>query len=406
MRTIDLALKDLRQISRDRRSLLFLIVMPVVFTFFFGLVFTKSPDSSDNRLQVGIVNLDPDGSLSKTLLEMLNSSATVRPVLVEERDGAALDAKILKGDLAAGLVIPAGYSGSSLNGGDPKLEMIINEETDDGQTVRRALQTTIARVTGITQTALLSSRAYEAANGAFASTAERQSYLEEAVESASRAWANAPLSLKAVDAAAKTDDPLSVNPYNQFSPGMIVQFAIFGLIQVAMIMVLERKNGAMSRLLTTPMKKAELIGGHILGMFVVFFLQQLILVVFGQLVLKVDYFRALGGTLLVMVALSLFVASLGLLISTLVKTEDQVVMWAMMAMFIFSALGGAWFSLEMVGKAFSTIGHLMPSAWAIEGFQNIIMRGLGIKSVLMPVGIILAYTLAFFGISIWRFKFE
>ena len=96
MRTIDLALKDLRQISRDRRSLLFLIVMPVVFTFFFGLVFTKSPDSSDNRLQVGIVNQDPDGSLSKTLLEMLNSSATVRPVLVEERDGAPWMRKSLR----------------------------------------------------------------------------------------------------------------------------------------------------------------------------------------------------------------------------------------------------------------------------------------------------------------------
>src|SRR4051812_26241495 len=109
MRTIDLALKDLRQISRDRRSLLFLIVMPVIFTFFFGMVFTKSPDSSDNRLQVGVVNLDPDGSLSKTLLDMLNSSETVRPVLIEEQDGPAMDGKILKGDLAAGLVIPAGY---------------------------------------------------------------------------------------------------------------------------------------------------------------------------------------------------------------------------------------------------------------------------------------------------------
>ena len=107
-----------------------------------------------------------------------------------------------------------------------------------------------------------------------------------------------------------------------------------------------------------------------------------------------------------MVALSLFVASLGLLISALVKTEDQVILWAMMAMFIFSALGGSWFSLEMVGKAFSTIGHLTPTAWAMDGFQNIIMRGLGIESVLMPVGIILAYTLAFFGIAIWRFKFE
>jgi ABC-2 type transport system permease protein len=100
------------------------------------------------------------------------------------------------------------------------------------------------------------------------------------------------------------------------------------------------------------------------------------------------------------------VAALGLLVSSLAKKEEQVIMGSMIAMFLFSALGGAWFSLEMVGKTFSTIGHLMPSAWAIDGYQNIIMRGLGFNSVLLPVAIILAYALAFFGIAIWRFRYE
>ena len=72
----------------------------------------------------------------------------------------------------------------------------------------------------------------------------------------------------------------------------------------------------------------------------------------------------------------------------------------------FAALGGAWFSLEMVGKTFATIGHLTPTAWAIDGFQNIIMRGQGLESVLLPVGIILAYSGVFFGLAIWKFKFE
>lgn len=60
----------------------------------------------------------------------------------------------------------------------------------------------------------------------------------------------------------------------------------------------------------------------------------------------------------------------------------------------------------MAGKAFSAIGHLMPSTWAMDGFQNIVMRGLGFSSVLIPAGLLMVYTLAFFGLALWRFKFK
>jgi hypothetical protein len=54
------------------------------------------------------------------------------------------------------------------------------------------------------------------------------------------------------------------------------------------------------------------------------------------------------------------------------SAEEQVIMLSMAAMFLFSALGGAWFPLEVAGAPFSTIGHLTPAAWAMDGFQNII----------------------------------
>jgi ABC-2 type transport system permease protein len=126
----------------------------------------------------------------------------------------------------------------------------------------------------------------------------------------------------------------------------------------------------------------------------------------GQFLLGVNYLSAPLGVLLVMAALALWTASLGLLISALVKGEEQVVIWAMIAMFLFSALGGAWFPLEFAGKAFSTIGHLTPTAWAMDGFQNIVLRGNGSGSALLPAGIVLAYAVGFFGLAVWRFRFE
>ncbi len=141
-------------------------------------------------------------------------------------------------------------------------------------------------------------------------------------------------------------------------------------------------------------------------MFVVVFLQELVLVLLGQFAFAVPYLRSPGGTLLMMMALALWAASLGLLIGAAVRREEQVVMYSLIAMFIFSALGGAWFPLAMAGPAFSTLGHLLPTAWAVDGFQNIVLRGQGLAGVLLPAGVVGAYAVLFYALALWRFRFE
>ena len=126
--------------------------------------------------------------------------------------------------------------------------------------------------------------------------------------------------------------------------------------------------------------------------------------VFGQLALGVDYLREPLGTLLVSVTLGLWVASLGLLIGVLAKSDDQVILFSMLAMFLFSALGGTWFPLEAAGGAFAAIGRLMPSAWAMTGLQNMLIRGLDSASTLLPAGILFTYAAGFFALAVWRFR--
>lgn len=46
----------------------------------------------------------------------------------------------------------------------------------------------------------------------------------------------------------------------------------------------------------------------------------------------------------------------------------------------------------------------MPSAWAMNGFQNILIRGLGLESAWLPVGILAAYALLFFVMAVWQFR--
>ena len=93
----------------------------------------------------------------------------------------------------------------------------------------------------------------------------------------------------------------------------------------------------------------------------------------------------------------------GLLIGIVAKGDDQVILFSMLAMFVFSALGGAWFPIEASGGWFAIVSKLMPSAWAMTGFQNILIRGLGLESIWLPAGVLCAYAIGFFLLAVWRF---
>jgi ABC-2 type transport system permease protein len=160
------------------------------------------------------------------------------------------------------------------------------------------------------------------------------------------------------------------------------------------------------RLLTTPIRRYEILVGHYLAMVVMIFTQFASLIVFAQVFLDVPYFSAPLATILVALSTAAFAAAMGLLISTLAKTAEQVVVFSLVPMFILSGLGGAWVPLEFTGEAFQKIAYLTPLAWSTTAFKNIIERGQGLESVLMPVAIISGFAVVAFGLAVWRFKFE
>ncbi len=186
----------------------------------------------------------------------------------------------------------------------------------------------------------------------------------------------------------------------------MLQFAIAGLIGAAEILLSERESRALQRLLTTAISRTEILAGHFLAMFVMVFVPFVILIGFGQLFLRVDYLSAPLATLLMAVVTALFVASMGLLIGALVKSPEQAHAFALIPMFVLAGLGGLWVPLEFTGETFRTIGHLTPLAWAMDGFENIVVRGLGLDSVLLAAAVLLAFTVAVFGLAAQRFKFE
>lgn len=396
MQIIELALKDLRQILRDRRTFIFLLLMPIAFTFFFGWVFGDA-GAEDQRLPVGLVVDDSNNYIAQGILAMIENSRVIRP-----QDIAVAEANnlIQSQEIAGAIVIPSGLEINGLVEGSDSLTLYFNPASPAGQSVSTALNQIVDRLRAAAKAAAMSLEQISLLDGP---PADPDAYLQEAFRMGLDAWEAPPISIQSDEQDGSGEE---INAYTQSSPGMIVQFAIFGLTQTAAVLVLERNSGALRRLMASPIPKAGIILGHVLSMFLITFLQLLLLVVFGEIAFKLGYFNQLPGTLMVAACLALWSASLGLLVSAISKTQEHVILYGMIAMFLFSGLGGAWFPLEITGETFSAIGHLMPSAWAMEGFQNLILRGMGFESVITPVLVLIGYTIAFLVIAIWRFRFE
>lgn len=402
MRIIDIAWKDLRQLARDWKAGTFLLAMPIVFTLMFGFAFGGFGGEQDVRLPLGLVNHDALSPAGRALQQMLESSEVVRPVLLDDLPGAELEGKVRSGELAAVVTVPAGYGERLLAGEVVPLDLIMDPNSNATVSIGGEVQALSARVAGAAATARLSARAYAAARG----TPPDAAYLLESMERALAAWAEPPFRVVEGQAQGQAGAYRLVGGFSHSSPSMMVQFAISGLIGAAEILVLERKTGAMRRLLTMAVSRTEIILGHFLAMVAMIVAQFVILIVFAHFLLRVGYLRQPLATLLVTVAMALWTASLGLLIGALAKSPEQVILFSLVPMFILAGLGGAWVPLEFTSPTFQAIGHLTPTAWAMDGLENIVVRGLGLEAVLLPAGVLLAYAVVTFGLALWRFRFE
>jgi len=405
MRVLDLTMKDLAHLVRDWKTALFLFAMPMIFTLLFGFVFSGGGD--DPRLPVGVLDMDENGALSARLVELMRASDVIRPVVTGDSDTEALAGQVADGDLAAAVIVPAGYSADVLAGASPPLRVIVDAESEAGVTIETNVRAVANRLLSAVQSARLTVKALaETAPDRYADAFAREAALQDAMNTAIAAWEDPPFTVKEASTGETAEGEFAGSSFAHSSAGMMAQFAIAGLIGAAEIIVTERKTRTLQRLLTTTLSRAQVISGHFLAIYVMVVLQLSILAVFGQLVFDVRYFNAPGATLVMIGAFAFFTAALGMLIGAVAKTEDQVVIFAMLPMFVLSALGGAWVPLEFTGETFQTIGHFTPLAWAIDGLKNITVRGLGLNAVLQPSLILLGFGALCFIVAVWQFHVE
>ena len=392
-RIFDIVFKDLLQLSRDFKTFMFLLLMPIVFTFLFGYAFGGfgGDGDSDSRLPVGYISYD-DYWVTDELHDLLADSELIRLDESAFRSESDLETLVAEGDLAAAVIVPDGYGRAVLKNKTARLIVIADTGSQAWTTVQAELLTIAGRLDGAVRTATIIDRVDE----------EDSIPFDYAFEQTLAAWDEPPITIQETKSPAveKTSD--SGMALAHTAPGMMLQFAIAGLLTAAQIIVTERRSRTLQRLLTTATSRIHVLVGHFLAIFSLIFTQFLILISFGQFILGVDYLRVPEATLLVAFCAALCISALGLLIGIFAKTEEQAIAFSLIPMFIFSGLGGAWVPLELTGETFQAIGHISPVAWGMDGFENIVARGLGFESVLVPSAALVGYAALFFILAAWR----
>jgi ABC-2 type transport system permease protein len=391
-----LARKDLLETRRDRLSAIFIVIMPIAFTTFFGLMFGGGSD----RLPLALRDAD-GGAQAERLVAALERSDAVRVV---RKSAADFEPWMADGRAAAGLLIPKGFS-QAVEAGEPAQLTVVSDPASSGaQAAAAEIRAAAGRLVAANRAAVVG---VEAAQGGQGADQDEQGAGQTGVPAmaqaiATQAMEDPAVTLTVVQAGAAEGQIPS--GFVLSSPGMMVNFIMFSLLTAGMALIMERRYGTLRRLMTTRVRRSELIAGKMAGMFALTFLQQVLLIAVGQLFFGVDYLNDPAALLLMMIALSLVASSLGLLLASVLTSEQAMVAAVVIVSMSVSALSGAWFPLEITGPGFQFVGHLLPTAWILDGLRGIIVQGYGVEDVLPAFAVALAWSAGLFGAAVARFR--
>jgi ABC-2 type transport system permease protein len=381
----------------SRSEMLFFFILPVVFTFI--LAGGTGNQGGDNRIRLLVVD-QAGSSLSAQIISELEKSETVRPdLLALDKAESEFNAR----NASALLVIPADCDSQTLRTGKILLDLRQLPDNLNAQAAQRAVQAVLYRLGSAVSIARDSVSQAEKIRP-FASDADRQAYFDVALGSAQTLMTAAPNRVSVV--LGGTKDPIQYDPRSNSSAGQMITWVFIPLIGLSSVFAFERQRGTLRRILTTPTGKGTYLLGTILGNVLWALVQMTLLMIFGALVMKVNWADNPAALAVMMTASALAAAALGTMLGTIVKTESQASGLSVMLGMVMALLGGCWYPIELFPQAVRNIVVVLPTTWAMRGMLDILVRGQGVVGILPIAGILFGFAVVFFTIGIWRFKYE
>jgi len=125
---------------------------------------------------------------------------------------------------------------------------------------------------------------------------------------------------------------------------------------------------------------------------------------FGALLFGIRILGSSLGFALVSVSTALMAATFGLLIATVGKTETQSRGLSILLIMVMLATGGAWFPMAKMPTFVQTVANWLPVRWAVEGFDAMTWRGMGLNEALRSSSALIAFAGVFAALALVRFR--
>lgn len=282
-KVVAIALLGLRILARDRTALVWRVIMPVVMTVLVGSVFGGA--SADVRLPVAVGD-DDDTAYSRLFSERLQRESTLRLRITTAEEAQAL---LDRGRVGIIVLIPKGFGDRIVMGKDADVAVRYDPRRGPHTLVTEvvrgvAMRLSVDAIAGEFAAALVGRERRDPARA--------PGVRRRAIERADRRWSPTPpitVTAEAVSAFAADRRRQLPAGMEQSSPGFAVMFVMLAVAMSAATLVVERQNGTLARLMTTPTSKASILGGKIAGIYLQGLVQMGILVTVGQGFLGVNW---------------------------------------------------------------------------------------------------------------------
>ena len=359
---LHLAVKEFIHIRRDPRSLLILLLMPLFMMFVFG--YAINMDLKHIRLGVCDLNRTP---VSRNLIEILVASPYFD--VVRHYDDPRLTEGLFRQRLIrAAVIIPADYS-RSLAGPDGAAIGVITDGTD-------ANSATLA-----------------------------QNYLESLflIRSLGGDGAGLPIRVKT---------RIFYNPDMESAhfvvPGIVALLLIMiGALLTSVTIAREKETGTMEQILVSPIRSYEVVLGKALPYLILAFAIAVFIIIFGHLWFAVPMLGS-WTWLMIFCLLYLFTAlAIGLMISTLVATQQVAMMLSLVATLLPSVmLSGFIFPIASMPRPLQVVSQIIPATHFLKIIRGIMLKGNGPLELWPSIAALLAVGLFFITLAIWRFQLK
>lgn len=419
-----ITVKNVKTLLRDRGGMVSLFAMPIMFILVMSVALQSSYQvgGSDRPIEILAVNQD-QGALAAEAITDLNSLEGITILTEIDADTltrAQAEELIMEGTYRVALVFPEDFSEKILDAVSqteaPQVQVtFIADPTTSSQflsPIQGTVQGFIERTAAYAQTPLQIQAGFEEI--AQSVPAQQQGFLDQVAAQFLEGFSGeqdeedvyqSPVTFERVAPAsfAVEEFPDSVE---QNVPGYTI-FGVFFIVQVlAGSLLQEKQEGTFRRLLVAPLSQSALLLGQLLPYYLINIIQVALMFAVGNLVFGMSLGSSPLALLLVTMALAAAATGLGLLVAALGKTPKQVNGISTLLALTLAAVGGMMVPTFVMPEFMQLLAKISPHHWALIGYQDVIVRGLGVEAILPEISVLMGFAVIFFGFAVWRFRFE